>query len=67
MAIPIRDELWGAEFGHGHISTGLARQQTQQCESLIEYADHLAVAGPGSLPGDGQPPTAPGYCSDFER
>jgi hypothetical protein len=67
LAMPIKDELWQAEFGHGYISAGLARAQTQACESLIEYADHLAVAGPGSLPGDGQPPTVPGYYSDFGR
>jgi hypothetical protein len=67
LAIQVKDELWGAEFGHGHISPGVARSQAQSCESLIEYADHLAEAGPGSLPGDGQPPTSPGNFSDFDR
>ena len=61
LAIQIKDELWGAEFGHQHVSGGLAKAQTQACESLIQYADHLAVAGPGSLPGDDNPPSVPGF------
>jgi hypothetical protein len=67
LAIQVKDELWGAEFAHQDISAGLARAQTQACEALIQYADHLAVAGPGSLPGDDQPPSLTGYYSDFNR
>ncbi len=67
LAIQVKDELWGAEFAHQHIIAGLARVQTQACEALIQYADHLAVAGPGSLPGDNQPPSLTGYYADFNR
>ncbi len=67
LAIQIKDELWGAEFGHQHVSGALAKAQTQACESLIQYADHLAVAGPGSLPGDDNPPSLPGFFADLDR
>jgi hypothetical protein len=47
LAETVKDQLWQAEFAHGHIPPGLAQIETGDCWALIGYADHLAVAGPG--------------------
>ena len=52
LAIQIKDELWDAAFGHQYLVGGQAQAQTQSCESLVGYADHLAEAGPGAVPPD---------------
>ena len=56
LAEQVKNELWSAEFAGGHINGFKAALQTGACLALIDYADHLAVAGAGVGSGDGGTP-----------
>jgi hypothetical protein len=66
LAEQIKNELWRAEFAHHPLNLAAARGQTAACWALIGYADHLAIAGPGSFPA-GQLRPLPGDSAYFER
>lgn len=64
LANQIKDQLWAAEFGRGHLDGYQVNAETQACWGLIGYADHLGVAGAGTAgAGDLLPPPA-GYVAD---
>ena len=62
LANHVKDELFGAEFGDQHVPGGLAATQTAACWSIIEYADHLAIAGP--MPTDQAPAAVGEWAAD---
>jgi hypothetical protein len=66
LAEQIKNELWRAEFAHHSLNLARARSQTAACWTLIGYADHLAIAGPGSSPA-GQLPPLPGDYAYTDR